>query len=229
MTTMTSRRERIARVCVGAAVGATLVACDGFTGKEGDRPEGFRLVEGRIVVPDDATLLGRQVTGLQLAALHLRVDGGITAFPSAVFDPSAVRAEASFVATVQNDLDVVLVLQVPSATQRGAGSFLGVFSDASETLIARGEDDLDLGTVTISFGARTPADTTLAGGPGSSPATQTDSDGDGLNNGADDDDDDDGTLDATDDDVAGDGIDDALQRLPALTDDDADGVPDALR
>jgi hypothetical protein len=205
------------------------VGCDGFTGQQGDKPEGFRLVQGRLLVPDE-DLVGRQVTGLQVAALGLDAEGGIAVFPSAVFDPSAQRAEASFVATVAGDRDVVVVLQVPSGTQRGVGSFLGLYTfDGGESLVPRGEDDVDIGTLEVQRGARVPADTTLGGGAGSSPSAQTDSDTDGLPNDRDDDDDDDGTADANDTDVAGDGVDDALQRLSALPDVDADGVPDALK
>jgi hypothetical protein len=209
------------------ALALGLSGCDGLTGGAGDKPEGFRLIAGRLSLPDE-DLLGRQVTGLQVAALHLDADGGITGFPSAVFDPSTQRAEAAFVTTVPGDLDIILVLQVPAGSQRGPGKFLGVFDADGERLVPRGEDDLALGTLTVTRGARVPADTILVGGAGSSPAAQTDSDGDGLTNDRDDDDDNDGVADAADDDVAGDGVPDALQRLEALTDDDDDGVPDAL-
>jgi hypothetical protein len=209
------------------ALGVGLTGCDGFTGGAGDKPEGFRLIEGRLSLPDE-DLLGRQVTGLQVAALHLDADGGITAFTSSVFDPSTQRAEAAFVATVPGDLDVVLVLQVPSGSQRGPGPFLGAFDAAGERLVPRGEDDLELGVLTVQRGVRVPADTTLVGGAGALPAAQTDSDGDGLTNDRDDDDDGDDVADGADDDVAGDGVADALQRLDALPDDDGNGVPDAL-
>jgi hypothetical protein len=179
-------------------------------------------------VPDE-DLLGRQVTGLQLAALHLDAAGGVTAFPSDVFDPSVQRSEASFVATVGGGVDVVLVLQVPSASQIGAGSFLGVFvSDDGATLVPRGEDDVNLGLVSVATGQRKPADTTLSSAA-ASPIEQTDTDGDGVSNAIDDDDDDDGIADANDTDVAGDGIDDVLQVLAALADADDDGVADVLQ
>ncbi len=215
--------------CAMVILAMLCASCDGFSGKAGDRPEGFRLVEGRVRIPDDSSLLGRQVTGLQLAALHLIGGGGVTADVSGVFDPSVQRNEAAFVATVRDDVDFVLVLQVPSATQRGPGSFLGVFLDGDETLLPRGEDDVNLGVIDIVRGARVPADTVLRSGPGSSPAAQTDSDGDGLTNDIDDDDDEDGIPDVSDPDRAGDGIDDALQILSALPDDDGDGVPDLLK
>jgi hypothetical protein len=202
--------------------------CAGFSGEGGDKPEGTRLIEGRLQVPDE-DLLGRQVTGLQLAALHLDAAGGVTAFPSDVFDPSVQRSEASFVATVSGGVDVVLVLQVPSASQIGPGSFLGVFvSDDGATLVPRGEDDVSLGLVRVATGQRKPGDTTLSSAA-ASPAEQTDTDGDGVSNATDDDDDDDGTADANDTDIAGDGIDDALQVLAALADVDADGVADVLQ
>ncbi|HEY1099953.1 MAG TPA: hypothetical protein VGF99_13545 [Myxococcota bacterium] len=207
----------------------TTTACaPGFSGGAGDKPAGTRLVRGRLQIPDE-DLLGRQVTGLQVAALHLDADGGIAAFPSAVFDPSAQRDQASFVATVGAGVDTVLVLQVPSATQRSAGSFLALYTFDGDSLVPRGEDDLELGTLSVTRGARVPADTTITGGASATPAAQTDTDGDGLSNDVDDDDDDDGTPDASDDDVAGDGVPDALQRLSALPDADGDGVADALR
>lgn len=212
---------------LAVALGVGLTGCDGFTGGAGDKPEGFRLIEGRLSLPDE-DLLGRQVTGLQMAALHLDADGGITAFTSAVFDPSTQRAEAAFVATVPGDLDVVLVLQVPSGSQRGPGPFLGAFDAGGERLVPRGEDDLELGVLIVERGVRVPADTALVGGAGSTPAVQTDSDGDGLTNDRDDDDDGDEIADDVDADVAGDGVEDAMQRLDALSDDDGNGVPDAL-
>jgi hypothetical protein len=218
-----------ALVAVVSPLMGSLAGCDGFSGQAGDKPEGFRLFEGRLQVPDD-DLVGRQVTGLQMAALHIDAEGGIGVFPSAVFDPSVQRAEATFVATVAGDQDVVLVLQVPSGTQRGLGSFLGLYTfDGGESLVPRGEDDVDIGTLTVVRGTRVPADTTLTGGVAGSPATQTDSDGDGLTNDRDDNDDDDADVDANDTDVAGDGVDDALQRLSALPDDNGDGVPDAMQ
>lgn len=213
----------------GAVLALSLAAgCTGFAGGAGDKPEGTRLIEGRLQVPDE-DLLGRQVTGLQVAALHLDAAGGVTAFPSDVFDPSVQRSEASFVATVGGGVDVVLVLQVPSASQIGAGAFLGVFvSDDGSTLVPRGEDDVNLGLVTVTTGQRKPADTTMSSAA-ASPADQTDTDGDGVANASDDDDDDDGVADANDNDVAGDGVDDVLQTLAALADADADGVADVLQ
>jgi hypothetical protein len=216
----------VAVVAVVAVLGAA--ACVPLTGGAGDRPEGFRLVSGRLSLPDE-DLLGRQVTGLQVAALHLAADGAILPFVSAVFDPATARSEASFVVTVDGALDSVIVLQVPSSGGRGAGAFLGQLVFDGTTLVPRGEDDVDLGTVTVVAGARVPADTTLVPDAGGSPIAQTDSDGDGETNEVDTDDDGDGVPDGADADVAGDGVDDAGQVLAALTDDDDDGVADALQ
>ncbi|MBM4283594.1 MAG: hypothetical protein FJ137_23605, partial [Deltaproteobacteria bacterium] len=112
-------------------------ACTPLTGGAGDRPEGFRLVEGRLLLPDE-DLLGRQVTGLQVAALHLGGDGTIAPFVSSVFDPATSRAEASFVVAVDGSLDTVVVLQVPSSGGRGVGSFLGKLVVDDVTLVPRG-------------------------------------------------------------------------------------------
>ena len=218
--------SRSALACV-IAVGVG--GCGGFTGGAGDRPEGFRLVEGRLLVPDE-DLLGRQVTGLQIAGLFLDADGGVEPFVSGVFDPAAVRGEAAFVAPVRGDVDVVFVLQVPSSSARGIGSFVAQYRfDGGKSLVPRGEGDVDLGSLTVQKGARTPADTVLTGGAGNSPLAQLDTDGDGVNDANDGDDDDDGAPDASDPDVAGDGVDDALQLLEALPDDDGDGVADLLQ
>ncbi len=209
-------------------VGVAATGCSAFSGGAGDRPEGFRLIEGRLLVPDE-DLLGRQVTGLQMAALFVDGDGGVEPFVSSVFDPAAQRGEAAFVAPVRGDVDVVLVLQVPSASARGIGSFVAQLRfDADQSLLPRGEDDIDLGAVTLKKGARVPADTVLSSSAGNSPLAQVDSDGDGINDAADADDDDDGTPDGTDTDVAGDGVDDAQQILEALPDDNGDGVADLL-
>jgi hypothetical protein len=202
--------------------------CPALTGGAGDRPEGFRLVEGSLTLPDE-DLLGRQVTGLQIAALHVDADGAIIPFVSDVFDPAVVRAEAAFVVPVPAALDHVLVLQVPTAGGQGAGAFLGQLRFEDATLVPRGDEDLNLGAVQVVAGVAAPADTSLVPGPGGSPLQQTDSDNDGVANANDDDDDDDGTGDGSDADVAGDGVDDAGQVLAALPDDDGDQVPDALQ
>jgi hypothetical protein len=226
-----SRRPRFlsrATAVVLVVGGVTAGGCTGLTGGAGDRPEGFRLVEGRLSLPD-RDLLGRQLTGLQIAALHVDGEGAVVPFVSDIFDPSVARAEAAFVVPVAAAVDHVLVLQVPTPGGQGAGDFLGQLRFDDVTLVPRGADDIDLGVVTVSAGARAPADTTLLPGPGGSPAAQTDSDNDGIANASDDDDDNDGTLDGADADVAGDGVDDATQVLSALPDDDGDGVADALQ
>ena len=122
----------------------------------------------------------------------------------------------------------MLVLQVPSSSARGVGSFLGQLRFEGTTLVPRGEDDIDVGTLTVEKGARVPADTTLSCSANDSPLLQVDSDGDGSVNDVDSDDDDDGSADAADADVAGDGVDDAKQLLETLPDDNGDGVADAL-
>ena len=219
----------LATVAMTVAMTMCLTACGaGFSGAGGDKPEGTRLVKGRLQIPDD-DLFGRQVTGLQVAALHINADGGIDIFPSAVFDPSEQRAEASFVATVGGGVDSFLVLQVPSATQRGIGTLIGRYTFGGDNLVPRGEDDLDLGAITVSRGARVPADTRLESGAAPAPDAQTDTDVDGLNNDVDDDDDADGIADASDADVAGDGVDDSLQRYEVLADADSDGIADVLQ
>ena len=207
--------------CVVVVV--ALSGCGAFGGGAGARPEGFRLIEGRLQVPDE-DLLGRNVTGLKMAALHVDADGGVVPFVSDVFDPAAARGEAAFVAAVDGRFDSVLILQVPSSSARGVGSFLGQLRFDGRELLPRGEDDIDLGAVTVATGARVPADTVLEVAAGSSPLSQVDTDGDGSVDAVDNDDDDDGVLDGADADVAGDGVDDALQLLEALPDDDGDGV-----
>ena len=214
------------------------VGCDGLGGSAGDKPEGTRLIEGRLQIPDDDDIVGRQVAGLQMVALHVTADGGVIPFTSAVFDPAGQRLEAAFVINADGDVDVVLALQVPSGSRRGVGGFVGLYTFGSGgaegdrgiagTLVPAGTDDVDLGTLTFTKGPRTPADTIMRGSAGTSPQSQTDSDGDGLTNDVDDDDDDDGIPDNVDDDIAGDGIPDATQILSALADDDGDGVPDVM-
>ena len=213
----------LACVCLGGA------GCSALSGGAGDRPEGFRLVEGRLSLPEKA-LLGRQVTGMQMAALFLDADGGVEPFVSEVFDPAAVRGEAAFVAAVRGDVDVVFVAQVPSSSARGLGSFVAllVFDDG-RSLVPRGDQDLELGTLLVQTGARIPADTQLQIGAGNSPLAQVDTDSDGVNDASDDDDDNDGAPDDSDADDADDGVDDARQALEALPDDDGDGVADLLR
>ena len=210
------------------ALAAVVVAgCGAFGGGAGARPEGFRLVEGRLQSPDE-DLLGRNVTGLQIAALHVAADGAVAPFVSDVFDPSAARGEAAFVAAVDGRFDVVVILQVPSSSARGVGSFVAQLRTEGQTPLPRGEDDIDLGVLTVAKGARVPADTVLLGEAGSSPLSQVDTDGDGVVDSVDGDDDGDGVDDGADADVAGDGVDDVGQVLESLEDADGDGVADVL-
>ncbi|MBI1947962.1 MAG: hypothetical protein HYS27_19890 [Deltaproteobacteria bacterium] len=209
------------------------LGCLGFQGGAGDRPEGFRLVQGTLVVPEE-DLLGRQVTGLQIAGIAIvsaedPVDVGV--FGSSVFDASRADA-AAFVAPVDGARSFVLVLQVPSASGRGPGSFLGLLSfltgGAEGSLIPPSEDDIDLGPVTVISGDDRPAGNRLKVGDANNPLAQIDTDDDGTMDLADPDDDEDGTPDASDTDTGDDGVDDAAQTLAALPDEDGDGVPDLL-
>ena len=206
--------------------------CPALIGGQGDRPEGFRLVDGKLQAPEE-DLLGRQVTGMQIAGLALDGAGGVDVFPSAVFDPAGDRAQSSFLAPVHGERSFVVVLQVPSASTRGPGAFLGVlrFEDGlggETTLIPPGLDDIQLGTLTVTRGTRVPGDNLLVAGSANNPLAQVDTDDDGTVDALDSDDDDDGTDDGSDSDRGGDGVEDALQILAALPDTDTDGVPDLL-
>lgn len=212
---------------------ALAAGCIGFTGGAGDRPEGFRLVQGTLAVPEE-DLLGRQITGLQIAGLAIGTADDvedIDVFGSAVFDASRA-ASAAFVAPVDGARSFVVILQVPSASSRGPGSFLGVLTFATgagdATLVPPGVDDIDLGTVSVVTGDTRPGGNRLNAGEANNPLAQIDSDDDGSADLSDTDDDDDGTVDASDTDTGNDGVDDAAQTLGALADEDADGVPDVL-
>ena len=209
------------------------IGCPGFNGGAGERPEGWRLVQGTLIVPEE-DLLGRQITGLQVAGLAIgtaEAPDRIDVFGSAVFDASR-STSASFVAPVDGARSFVLLLQVPSASGRGPGSFLGALSFpnglSEATLLPPGTDDIDLGPVLVVPGATRPADNTLKVGDANNPLSQIDTDADDAVDLSDTDDDEDGTPDATDPDVGGDGVEDALQALAALPDEDADGIPDLL-
>lgn len=209
------------------------LGCLGFEGGAGQRPEGYRLVQGTLVVPEE-DLLGRQVTGLQVAGLAVGTaddPGGVDVYGSAVFDASRA-ASAAFVAPVDGARSFVLILQVPSASGRGPGSFLGLLNfptGAGEgSLIPPGEDDIDLGAVTVIPGAERPAGNRLKVGDANNPLGQIDSDDDGATDLADSDDDEDGTPDASDTDNGDDGVADLDQLLSALPDEDGDGIPDLL-
>ncbi|MCC7073457.1 MAG: hypothetical protein IT383_19250 [Deltaproteobacteria bacterium] len=215
-------------VCAAASAG-----CIGFHGGAGDRPEGFRLVQGTLVVPEE-DLLGRQVTGLQMAGIAIGTaddTARIDVFGSDVFDASRA-ATAAFVAPVDGARSFVVILQVPSPSSRGPGSLLGVLTFANgagdTTLIPPGEDDIDLGAVSVVTGDARPADNRLKAGEANNPLAQIDSDDDGSADLSDPDDDGDDTPDDSDTDTGNDGVDDAAQALAALADEDADGVPDLL-
>jgi hypothetical protein len=216
------------------AVLPLLAACGTFTGGQGDRPQGFRLVTGTLLIPEE-DLLGRQVTGLQIAAIAIGkpdAPGVVDVFPSAIFDPSRVE-NAAFVAPVDGERSFVLILQVPSQSGRGPGAFLGVleFADGrggTTTLVPKGLDDIDLGAVSVKSGPDAPADNVLEVGDANNPLGQIDTDDDGAPDLSDDDDDGDETPDASDLDLGGDGVEDASQILRSLPDSDQDGIPDVL-
>lgn len=209
------------------------LGCLGFDGGAGDRPEGWRLVQGTLIVPED-DLLGRQITGLQMAGLAIGTQEApdqVDVYGSPVFDASRA-ASAAFVAPVDGQRSFVLLLQVPSASGRGPGSFLGLLTfqngAGDATLVPPGTDDIDLGPVTVIAGTNRPADNLLKAGDANNPLSQIDTDGDGTVDLADTDDDEDGAPDASDPDNGNDGVDDALQALSALPDEDGDGIADLL-
>lgn len=215
------------------AAAALSAGCADFVGGTGERPEGFRLVQGTLLVPEE-DLLGRQVTGLQIAGLAIGTaddPAEIDLYGSDVFDASR-SSGAPFVAPVHGRRTFFLILQVPSASGRGAGSFLGLLTFAGITaeasLIPPGEGDIDLGPVTVVPGEVRPAGNRLKVGDAHHPLSQIDTDSDATADLADPDDDDDSTPDATDDDNGNDGVPDLQQTLDALVDGDGDGVPDLL-
>lgn len=198
----------------------------------GERPDGFRFVTGSLQVPDD-DILGRQTTGLQIAGIAIgsaEDAGDIEVFPSDVFDASRLET-ARFAALVEQARSFVVVLQVPSATANGPGSLVGVLRFSSgngdTTLVPPGEDDIELGTLTMDLGSGA-AQTTLVVSDAHNPAAQADTDDDGSVDVLDPDDDGDDIPDVSDPDVGGDGVDDAVQVLSALPDQDSDGTPDLL-
>lgn len=208
----------------------TCAACDFPSG--GQRPEGLRFVTGSVATPDE-DILGRQVTGLQIAAVAIgSVDepARVDVFPSSVFDASRIE-NARFTAKVDADRSFVLILQVPSPSTGGAGQMLAVlrFDDGrgQATLLPPGAGDIELGVLDVVPGASA-AESSLVVSDASNPLAQVDTDVDGTSDLSDDDDDGDGSPDASDTDVGGDGVDDAKQVLPALPDSDSDGVPDLL-
>jgi hypothetical protein len=206
--------------------------CARPSGAAGDRPAGFRLVTGVMQVPEE-DVLGRQTTGLQVAAIAIGTADdpfAVDVFPSEVFDGSRIE-NSRFTVPVDGERSFVLVLQVPSASTVGPGALVAILRFATgtgeSTLVPPGLDDIDLATLTVSLGDTT-ATTTLIVGDAHNPMAQIDTDADGALDLSDPDDDSDDNPDATDPDVGGDGVDDAAQLLSALPDDDGDGVPDLL-
>jgi hypothetical protein len=220
--------SRLGRAAALLACGALpVLACDV---RGGERPEGVRFVTGTVTIPDK-DILGRQVTGLQIAAVALGTPEDPDRFdiyPSAVFDASRIE-NARFRALVDEERTFFVVLQVPSASAGGPGKLLAVmrFEDGRGlgTLLPPGSQDIELSTLSVRVGA-TAAESTLVVGDGSNPLAQIDTDGDGVADLSDDDDDGDGIPDAVDTDVGGDGVEDAKQVLAALPDGDGDGIPD---
>lgn len=209
--------------------------CDALVGQNGAVPDGHRLLSGRLSL-GDGSLLGRQVAGLQVAAVAV-VQGeeglGPAVSVSDVFDPAKGGA-SSFAIAVPVDRAFSLVLQVPRSSGRGPGTFLGAFRFDSgfgpeTSLIPAGEGAIDVGTLSVDDSdPGTTADNRLVGAASENPLAQSHSDPDEVNDLLDDDDDNDGVTDAVDPDVAGDGVDDVLQGLEALPDEDGSGVPDAF-
>lgn len=219
----------------GLAAMAGMLGCPGLTGGAGSRPEGFRLVEGELQLPQTG-IVGRQVTGLQMAAVSVRdVDGVKTAdvYVSDIFNPAQRTSASEFVVAVDGTKAFHLILQVPGGGQ-GPGQFLGrlLFDDGNggtTSLIPAGATDIALGPVeAIENAPETAADNLLRVDSGHHPLAQVDSDLDTTSDLLDSDDDDDGNPDSNDDDVAGDGIPDIEQLWEALADEDSDGIPDAF-
>lgn len=231
---MTGRRSSAALVVVAAAGLTALAAgCPGLSAGAGARPDGHRLVEGTLKLAEDF-VIGRQVSGVQVAAVSVReVDGApsLEVHASDVFSPDAGKA-VPFALSLPTGKAFHLVLQTPTAGGAGPGRWLGVlrFDDGqgrSVTLIPAGDEDLTLAALdALENAAGQVADNELRGPASHNPLGQVDSDGDGQSDLLDADDDDDQAPDLTDSDVAGDGIDDALQSLEYLPDADGNGVPD---
>lgn len=220
------------------------VACGGFEG-EGMRPEGIRVVSGRIVPPDPRVLSRGQVA-LQLAAVSIdaREDAPVRAFAAgSAFNPAE---GGSFRIALPTDHAFVLLFQVPKTSAPEPGTLVARIrfpknagGELGDILGAKAQNapdlaDLDLGTVEISrtqlSGGNGPADNIVLLGEKQSknPLAVQDSDGDGVPDKDDPDDDDDLIPDEGDDDANGDGVPDRLQSLDSLADEDGDRVPDAL-
>lgn len=213
-----------------------LTGCPGLTAGAGARPEGHRLVEGTLELPEDF-VIGRQVSGVRMTAVSVRdVDGApsLELFPSDVFSPDEGKA-VPFALSLPTGRAFHLVLETPKGSPSGPGSWLGAlrFDDGRGTetsFVPAGDDDLTLAAlVAVENDATSAADNELRGPASHNPLGRVDSDGDGQSDLVDDDDDEDQVPDASDTDVAGDGIEDALQRLEYLADEDGDSIPDAFQ
>lgn len=232
---MRNLRHRVAMFGLGFGC---CVACQAPSAQDGQVPKDYRLVSGRVTIGDDG-ILGRQLTGLQMAAISV-VDGAHAVAVSDIFDAekggASNNAAASFSLVVPVDRAFSLVLQVPRSSGRGPGEWIAVYSFPTgedtttlTALVPAGDRPVQLGTLEARDGdPSTVADNSLGGALAKNPLEQVDSDGDGVVDLVDDDDDEDGTLDELDEDVAGDGILDVEQTLSALPDEDGNGVPDVL-
>lgn len=236
-----------------AITALSVVACGGFDG-EGQRPEGVRVISGKLA-PLDPTVLGPRQVALQLAAARLdaREPAPLVELLSGTpFNPAGEgTAPASFRLALPTDRTYVLIFQVPVGDGSGPGQIAGrVRFSASpggpltDLLSGRTRDapvlrDLDLGVVKITRpaasegadGSSRIGDNVVILGEGESihPLAGNDIDGDGVPDLEDPDDDDDLIPDEGDLDANGDDIPDQSQSLDALPDDDGNGVPDAMQ
>jgi MYXO-CTERM domain-containing protein len=229
---LTRRRVRAGVLVSVALLGLGASACAELTGGAGDRPEGYRLVQGTFDLPDEEGFLGRQVTGVQVAALHIE-GNSVVPYTSDVLDPASANLEsAQFSVPVDGGDAFVLVLQIPSSSGQGPGELIARLSFPDGTgegsLVPAGTTDLALGAVRGENGGGARGNRLVVADT-ANPLGQVDTDDDALSDLADSDDDDDGNPDASDEDRADDGILDVTQVLDAMTDDDDDGVPDALQ
>ncbi|MFO0726848.1 MAG: hypothetical protein U1E65_23890 [Myxococcota bacterium] len=221
-----------------------LAACNGFEGGN-TKPDGVRILSGRIV-PPDPTLLSRGQVALELAAASVDAsqESPVRAFAAGLsFNPAD---GSSFRIALPSDHAFVLFFQVPRTSAPEPGTLVArlrfpknAAGDLTDILPAKGENapdlqDIDLGTVEITRPANASgnqaADNVVLLGEKQSknPLAAQDSDGDGVPDKDDPDDDDDLIPDEGDDDANGDGVADRFQSLDSLADMDGDRVPDAL-